>query len=120
MTDINSVVVKGRLVRDAEVKDVGDNKVLSFTIANNKGIKKNGEWTEEVSFFDCKVWNKNPERFVKGAEVVVSGELHQERWKDKEGHNASRVVINCGLIQYIGGKVSDHAASDQGQPEITW
>ena len=117
MSDINSVVIHGRIVKDAEVRQVGNNTVLTFTIAVNKGYKKGDEWVNDVSFFDCKIWNKNPDKYVKGAACTVSGALDQERWKDSTGKSASRVVIKADLVQFEStGKALDNNGYAPSEP----
>lgn len=60
MTDINSVILVGRLVKDAEVKTFDSGfAVINFTIATNRSYKKNEEWIDEASFIDCKYFSKS-------------------------------------------------------------
>ncbi len=59
MTNLNSVVLEGRLVKDAstgcKVVNGGEKVFGEFTIAVNRSSKdKNGEWKDEVSYIDCK------------------------------------------------------------------
>ena len=72
-------------------------------MANNKSRKKGEEWIDETSFFDVVVWDKLAERskpkIEKGATVVVSGRLTQDRWKDNNGQNRSNVYVVAETLE---------------------
>lgn len=102
MKDINNVMVVGRLTADSELKFTSNQKpVLNFSIANN-GFK------EHVSFFNCHMWDKYAETMskflLKGKQVVIHGEIRQERWTDKDNNKRSNVVINVSQVQMTGSK----------------
>lgn len=40
MTDLNSVVIMGNLVKDNQVKEVGNSRLSNFTLAINRSVKK--------------------------------------------------------------------------------
>ena len=112
MENINSIVVTGNVTRDIGEKDFGyiggDNGIakLSISIAVNKSVKRNGEWTNEACFFDVELWGKLAETMKKylhkGKGVAVQGKLDQDRW-EKDGQNKSRVYIRAENVQLLGG-----------------
>ena len=112
MENINSIVVTGNVTRDIGEKDFGyiggDNGIakLSISIAVNKNVKRNGEWTSEPCFFDVELWGKLAETMKKylhkGKGVAVQGKLDQDRW-EKDGQNKSRVYIRAENVQLLGG-----------------
>lgn len=107
MADVNHVIFIGRLTRDAELKYTsGGMAVCKFSIAVGKRKKQGEQWVEETSFFDIVSWGKTGESLnqylVKGKQVAVEGELHQNRW-ESEGKNMSKVEINATNIQLLGG-----------------
>lgn len=65
MTDINDLVIIGRLTRDISGSDfgytTGGTARLNLSIAVNRSEKRNGQWTDKVSFFDVTVWGKTAE-----------------------------------------------------------
>jgi single-strand DNA-binding protein len=118
MSDINSVVLCGRVTRDAEVKYTsGDMAVSEISIAVNRYAGK--DKGEEVSFFEVNLWGKTAEALVqyltKGRQIVVQGELRQERW-EKDGQKQSKVRINANNIQLVGGKDEKPARQSEPQP----
>lgn len=107
MTDINTATLCGRLTRDPELKHAGELPILKFSLAVNRSVKKDGQWTDEASFFDCEMIGKRAEsvsRYMeKGKQVGIVGELKQDRW-EKDGQKRSRVVILARDIQLFGGR----------------
>jgi single-strand DNA-binding protein len=105
--DLNMVILIGRLTRDAELKYTsGGMAVCKFDIAVNKRRKQGEQWVEEASFFPIVLWGKSGESLnqylVKGKQVAVEGELHQNRW-EQDGQARSRVEINANNVQLLGG-----------------
>ena len=109
MTDINSVNVTGRVVRDLGERDftyfASGTAKLQFSIAVNKSVKDaNGNWSEKSAFFDVVVWGKYAEslrpRLAKGAKVTVHGSLEQDTWQDKQtGAKREKIYIKAENVQ---------------------
>ncbi len=103
MTNINSVVVTGNLVKDAELKSVGQSKVINFTIAVNESVKNGDSWEDRANFLDCSFFGKLAEKLapylVKGKKVMVQGVLHQDRWKDSNGNNKQKIIIRANSVE---------------------
>jgi single-strand DNA-binding protein len=105
--DVNRVILIGRCTRDAELKYTsGGMAVCKFAIAVNRRKKNGDQWVDEASFFDVVAWGKIGEALnqylVKGKQVAVEGELHQNRW-EQDGQSRSKVEINADNIQLLGG-----------------
>lgn len=107
-SDLNAVVIVGRLTRDAELKYSASGTAISrFSIANTQSRKKGDQWVEEGHFFDAILFGRRADALqrylVKGKQVAVQGSLQQNRWQDKQtGQNRSRVEIMVNDIQLIG------------------
>jgi len=119
MSDLNSVVLVGRLVRDPEFRYTPQGApVCEFTLASNRRFtKKDGEKVEEVAFVDVVVWNRlaeiSAEYLKKGRMVVVSGQLIQDRWEDKEtGQKRSKLRVQAQTTQFLGGGSKDGETSE--------
>lgn len=113
MSDINSVTLIGRLVKDADLKTFQSGVTSArFSVAVNKRQKKGEKWEDVVNFFDCQLWGKAAETLaaylIKGKQVALIGELRQERW-ESDGKKNSRIIINVATIQLLGkGPASEH------------
>ena len=105
MTD-NFVFIEGNLTRDPDTKYTQAGKtVINFSIAHNNRKKEGDTWVDgEPDFFDCEYWPSDPQywlkRLGKGAAVIITGELKQDRW-EFEGKTMSRVKIR---VTSIGAK----------------
>ncbi|MBQ9539433.1 MAG: single-stranded DNA-binding protein [Treponema sp.] len=114
-SDINSVILVGRLTRDAELSYLpSGTAALAFSIAVNRSKKEGEQWVEEANFFDISYISKSAENFkqylVKGKQVGIQGSLKQDRWQDKEsGQNRSKIKIMASSVQLLGGR-SDSGA----------
>jgi len=116
MTDINNVTIVGRLVADAILKYTNSGTaILNFTVANN--VYQGRDKDDYVNFIDCQMWGKQAEGvndyLVKGKQVVVSGELKQQRWETDNGKR-SKIVVNVRSIQLVGAKGETTKRSDTG------
>lgn len=122
MTDMNHVIVIGRLTRDISERDfaytTGGTARLNLSIAVNRSVKKNGAWTDSVSYFDVTVWGKTAENIKsylhKGKQIAVDGYLDQQRW-EKDGQKYSKVVIIADSVQLLGGNENGQQSAQQAQ-----
>lgn len=93
-------IVEGNLIKDPEMRTIGDNKkITTLNIAVNHDRKG-----ENVSFFTVETWGKNAEvckNFLnKGQRVTIFGKLRQDRWTDDKGGIHSRIKIIASEIQF--------------------
>ena len=107
-TDINQVIMVGRLTRDAELKYTNNGTAVSnLSIACNESIKQqDGSWNEQGHFFDVTLWGKQAEGLrqylTKGRQVAIQGRLKQQTWTDQQtGQNRSKVVINVQSLELL-------------------
>jgi len=118
--DLNHVLLIGRLTRDMEMKYTnGGMAIGNFSLAVNKRRKQGDEWVDECSFFDVKIFGKTAESLnqylVKGKQVAVEGELHQNRW-EKDGKTMSKVEVNANNVQLLGGDKNGQQSTQSAAP----
>lgn len=94
----NTTTVVGNITRDPELRyTTGGRGVASFGIACNRRYQKDGEWVEQVSFFNVVAWGTLGENaaasLTKGTRVVVYGRLEQRSWEGKDGETKSVTEI---------------------------
>ncbi len=107
MTDLNHVMLIGRLTRDAELKYTQNGFAISnFSIAVNRRRKSGEQWIDEVSYFEINLFGKVAESLkqylLKGKQIAVDGELRQDRW-EQDGQSRSKVIIVASNVQLLGG-----------------
>lgn len=90
---INQVIIAGRLVADAEVRNANGNYICSFTLANNE--KRSGA-EEQTTFIEVVVFGnyaKSLSKYLlKGISIDVVGRLVQEIWeKDEKRYSKHKI-----------------------------
>lgn len=119
-SDINNVILVGRLTRDAELSYLpSGTAALAFSIAVNRSKKEGDQWVEEANFFDISYISKSAENFkqylTKGKQVGIQGSLKQDRWQDKEsGQNRSKIKIMASSVQLLGGRADSNGSGYSG------
>lgn len=101
MASENSVTLVGNLTRDPELRyTTGGRGVASFGLAVNRRYQVNGEWQEQVSFFNIVAWGDLGENAAaslnKGSRIIVTGRLEQRSYETKEGEkrNVTEVIAD--------------------------
>ncbi len=122
MTDINRVILVGRLVKDAELKFTSaSTPVTRFSVAVNRSRKNGDQWEEEVSYIDIVLWGRSAESIskflTKGKQVAVEGELRQNRW-EQDGQQRSKLEVVASNVQLLSGGTATGSGNvqSQGQP----
>ena len=106
-TDLNRVLLIGRLTKEPELKQTGSGtSYCKFSIANNRNYTANGERKEEVSFFNCVAWARQAEIINqycrKGKQVAIDGRLQQRSWMNQEGKKQYATDIVVDSLQMLG------------------
>ena len=117
---MNKVILKGRLVRDPEIRYPAGNEqksVAKFTVAIDRPRKKDAE--AQADFIPCVAFGKTAEMlekyFRKGQEILLEG-----RWQtgsyEKDGR---KIYTNDCIVERVEfcGKKSD-AGAPEPQPQV--
>jgi single-strand DNA-binding protein len=100
MASENSVTLVGNLTRDPELRYTPSGAgVASFGLAVNRRYQVNGEWQEQVSFFNIVAWTELGENAAaslsKGMRVIVTGRLEQRSYETKDGEKRSVTEVRA-------------------------
>jgi len=125
MTDLNHVVLIGRLTKDLGNDErsfsvVGNGQArANISIAVNRSRKNGDQWVDEVNYFDVTIWGKTAENLkpylTKGQQIAVDGYLKQDRWTNKDtGQNMSKVSIVANTVQLLGGRNAGGSSQSVG------
>jgi len=116
MSDLNCAFLVGRLTHDPEMRYLPQGApVCEFSLASNRYFnRKDGEKVEQVIFIDVVAWNHLAEicaeYLKKGRQILVSGQLIQDRWEAKDtGQKRSKIRIQADHVQFL-----DSASMDDG------
>jgi single-strand DNA-binding protein len=121
-----TITVVGNLTKDPELRfTTGGAAIASFGLAVNKRFQRNGEWTEETSFFNVSAWAQLGENvaasLTKGSRVIVYGELKQREYEDRDGNKRSTVEINAQAVgpDLRWAEAQVHRNARDEQPKVT-
>ncbi len=117
-TDINVVVLVGRLTRDCEMKSTAQGtSVCRFSVAVNRRKRTGDKWEDEVSYIDVVLWGKSAETLssylTKGRQVSIQGELRQNRW-EQNGQKYSKIEVIANSVQLLASSQGGTGAQDNG------
>ncbi|MBC3078545.1 single-stranded DNA-binding protein [Staphylococcus hominis] len=102
----NLTILTGRITKDLELKQAGQTQVTNFSLAVDNPFKK-----DDTSFFDIAAFGKTAQLLNnycgKGSKILIEGNLKQDRFQDKEGHNRSVVRVTANRIEFLDSKGSN-------------
>ena len=104
---MNHVIMMGRLTKDPEIRYTNSGKTIgSFSIAVERRFKSEGQ--PEADFFNCTTFGKQAE-FVekylkKGTKILLSGEIQNNNYKDKNGNQQYSVQIMVNELEFAESK----------------
>ena len=108
---MNIVNLVGRLGKDVELRQAGDNKVTSLSLATTDGFGDN----KKTNWHNVSFWNKQAEALAKycskGSQLAITGSI--DYYKDKEGNY--RTQIKGISFEFIGGNNKDEQRSQPHQ-----
>ena len=116
------MTIIGRVTRDAEVRNLSNNKsVVSFSIAVNDDYKdKNGTKVTQTEFFDCAYWFSTgvAQYLTKGSLVELAGRVSARAWMGNDGEPKAGLNFNTTDIKLHGGGKNDtETQAAQQQPQ---
>ncbi|WP_394868234.1 single-stranded DNA-binding protein [Staphylococcus borealis] len=102
----NLTILTGRITKDLELKQAGQTQVTNFSLAVDNPFKK-----DDTSFFDIVAFGKTAQLLNnycgKGSKILIEGNLKQDRFQGKEGHNRSVVRVIANRIEFLDSKGSN-------------
>lgn len=114
---MNKVIVKGNLVADPEVREIGEKKtpLTKFRVAVNE-FKK-------TVFVDIETWDKTAQNcgkyLQKGSPVLIDGRLALDEWQTQDGNKRSRLFVVGNSVEFLGKLTSDDDAGDKAADVTT-
>ena len=104
MSDIDRVLLSGRLVADPELKSLpSGTAVANLRLASNRSYTTNGERRDEALFVDVEVYGKAGEALAqhkaKGDFLMADGRLRQHTW-ERDGQRHSRLTVVADQVSF--------------------
>ena len=118
---MNKVLLNGNLVKDMDVKVLQNgNYIGKFTVANSVGFGDN----KKTYFIPCTLFGKRVESLekilVKGAGVIIEGQLDYNSVKDDQGNwkNYMNVVVNdIEITRFVQSNQYDNMSVEELREE---
>lgn len=108
--------IDGRLTRNAELKSVGDNQVLKFSVATDRFEKKQ----KIAQYLECDFWGSRAASIVnymqKGQQVAIRGELFNREYQAKDVTMKTSMHCRVDDVKLMGGKKESEGKSDEPAP----
>lgn len=122
MPNFASCTIVGHLGRDADLKEVGDTRKLSFSIATSRKRtdRKTGEIQETTTWWNCAMWGdraaKVAEYLTKGKAVLVQGEVYLREYEAKDGGKGHSLEVEVREVVLLGGGEDRKPAAREEAP----
>ena len=125
MSDLNEVVISGRLTRDSELRHTPNGTpVTDVIIASNRIWSKDSDRQEETTFVDVTIWGKQAESLneylVKGRHIMVVGRLKLNKWETDDGAKRSKLTMIAEKINLTpgGGKSNGNGSASGAKDKV--
>lgn len=104
---VNKIVLVGRLGRNAELREVNDTHVCSFSMATSETWKdRNGQKQENTQWHNIVLWGKlGPaihQYLLKGSLVYVEGTFRTREYTSKEGEKRTAYEVIASQLRLLG------------------
>lgn len=100
---INTLMIDGRIGKDAELRQAGNYRIAKFSICHNNSKKVDGQWQDDPMWIDCEYFMHDSDditKFCKGAIVEINGSLKEDKW-EKDGQKRSKFKVSVSDIVFV-------------------
>lgn len=102
---MNSVTIIGRLTRDPDMYEKGENTMAKFNVAVDRPYKKEGQ--PSADFISCVAFGKTAEfigkYFGKGKQIALTGSIRTGSY-EKDGAKVYTTDILVDRVEFVGSK----------------
>lgn len=103
----NRVQLIGHLGRDPECLEIGDRKLVKFSLATDQKFKNaEGEWETITTWHHVVAWGKIASQMekvlTKGSEIMLEGKIVNRSYEDKNGQKRYVSEIEVRDFMLIG------------------
>ncbi len=114
------LTIIGHLGQDAEVKDLGQNQVINFSVAVSESYinKQTNEKVTNTTWYEVAKWGNNTsiaQYLKKGTQVMVEGKPTARSWQKEDASIVSVLGINALNVTLLGSAKSEGTPTPQSQ-----
>jgi single-strand DNA-binding protein len=119
------LTIIGHCGQDAEVKDLGQNQVINFSVAVSESYisKQTNEKVTNTTWYEIAKWGNSTaiaQYLKKGTQVLVEGKPTARSWQKEDGTLVSVLGINAFEVKLLGGAKTETtptaSAPQQAEP----
>lgn len=103
--DTNTLVLVGRLTKDAETKELPSGaQVVEFRLAFTSRVKRGEAWEDESGYVSVSYFARSEKLagwLVKGKQVAVTGRLRFREWQAADGSKRSTLDVLANDVQLL-------------------
>lgn len=119
---MNRIEIIGHIGNDAEIKDLGTNQVINFSVAVSESYtnKNTGEKITNTTWFECAKWGNNTQiaqYLKKGQQVYIMGKPNNRAWQNEQGEIKVFNGLLVNEIKFLGSRQSNENNSQQEQSQ---
>ena len=122
---LNQVLLMGRMANDVEIRTTnGGIKVGSFTVAVDRGKKKDGS-DAGTDFIRCIAFGNTADRisnwFPKGKMILVNGAIRHTSYQANDGATKYKTEIFVNSFEFCGDKSTNNeraSAKEESKPYV--
>lgn len=108
----------GYIGQDCEVKDLGHNQVINFSVAVSESYvnKSTNEKVTNTTWYECAKWGNNTalaQFLKKGTQVLVEGKPTARSWQKEDGSIVSVLGVSVLNLALLGGGKSENTSAPQ-------
>lgn len=116
------LTIIGHLGQDAEVKDLGHNQVINFSVAVSESYvnKTTNEKVTNTTWYECAKWGNNTavaQFLKKGQQVLVEGKPTARSWQKEDGSLVSVLGVSVLNLELLGSAKSENNSTSQQTPQ---
>jgi single-strand DNA-binding protein len=118
------LTIIGYLGQDSEVKDLGHNQVINFSVAVSESYinKTTNEKVVNTTWYECAKWGNNTavaQFLKKGTQVLVEGKPTARSWQKEDGSIVSVLGVSVLNLELLGGAKSENNSATQAQTQAS-
>lgn len=116
------VTLIGRIGKEPEIKQVGENRLAKITLATSESYKdKTGTRQETTEWHNVTIWGKLAEvvekHVKKGDLILIEGRLHYDSY-EKDGIKHYTTEIRCDNLKMLGSKSDSKPQPSAGMNDV--
>ena len=112
---LNQVIMVGRLTTNLELKEEGEKKTATLTLAIPRSFK-NADGEYDIDFITCVLWDgiaENTAEYCKKGDIVgVKGRLQSNRYENEDGTINYKVEVVAERVTFLSSKSKDDSQED--------